>query len=81
MPSASGYPRDMSQPRLLAVLGSGGHASSVSDAAASAGYAVVGFVHVGAENGTSGQPGLIVEDLDLDAINLGLGENFLQEQA
>ena len=73
----------MPQPRLLAVLGSGGHASSVSDAAASAGYTVVGFIHVGAENGTSGQPGLILEDLDLDAIDLGLGmgTNFLREQA
>jgi len=73
----------MPQPRLLAVLGSGGHASSVSDAAASAGYTVIGFVHVGAENGDLEQPGLILEDLDLDAIDLGLGmgTNFLREQA
>ena len=72
----------MPQPRLLAVLGSGGHASSVSDAAVSAGYKVIGFINFEAENGVSEQPGLILEDLDLDAIDLGLGigTNFRREQ-
>jgi len=80
VPSASRYPQDR---RFLAVLGSGGHASSVSDAAVSAGYSVIGFINFGAENGDSEQSGLILEDLDLEVIDLGLGmgTNFLREQA
>lgn len=79
--SVSGYPKDMSEPRFLAGLGSGGHAASVSDSGGSAGYTVIGFIHFGAEYGGLEQPDLILEDLDPGAIDLGLGmgTNFLRE--
>ena len=81
VPTLRGDSKDMSQPRFLAVLGSGGHAASVSDAAVSAGYTVIGFIHFGAENGGLEQPDLILEDLDPGAIDfgLGMGTNFLRE--
>jgi len=74
----------MRENRLIVVIGAGGHASSVADAAISSGFRVVGFV--------GGAPVRFLEfaahtidyvaEIDLDRVELclGIGTNFLREQ-
>ena len=69
-------------PRQVVILGHGGHAKSVADAARSAGFAVVGFLGL-AEHQQSdyGPPALqSLDDIDLESteIALGIGTNFIR---
>jgi len=70
--------------RLLAILGSGGHASSVADAAISAGFRIVGFLGSPASQSNSALAPLIddISELDLDVVDLclGVGTNFLRDE-
>ncbi len=67
--------------RTLFILGSGGHAVSVMDAALSAGFDVRGFVDSGAAPIVCGLPVLpSVEETGGTAFALGVGTNFAREK-
>ena len=72
-------------PRQLVILGHGGHAKSVADAAESAGFAVIGFLGLAeGQQPNYGSSALqSLEDIDLESteIALGIGANFIREQA
>jgi sugar O-acyltransferase (sialic acid O-acetyltransferase NeuD family) len=69
-------------PRQLVVLGHGGHAKSVADAAESAGFGVVGFLGLAEGHQFDyGSPALqSLDDIDLESteIALGIGANFVR---
>ena len=69
-------------PRQIVILGHGGHAKSVADAAGSAGFVVVGFLGLeGNQHPDDGSPLLqSLDDIDLDSteIALGIGANFIR---
>ncbi len=73
----------MSIPRRLAIIGSGGHASSLKDAATSAGFTVIGFFiteTLDQEGSSSDHKAL--ESLDFNSVSLalGIGTNFTREK-
>jgi sugar O-acyltransferase (sialic acid O-acetyltransferase NeuD family) len=69
-------------PRQLVILGHGGHAKSVADAAGSAGFAVIGFLGLAEDHQPDhGTPALqSLDDIDLESteIALGIGANFVR---
>ena len=68
----------MSDKKTLVVLGNGGHAASVAEAAESAGFTVAGFIEVAAEPAPlkrlSSRVGQI--DFETTAVAIGVGTNF-----
>lgn len=74
----------MSNKRSLAILGAGGHALSVLDAAVSAGFDPVAFVDplkVGSGCALPVVASLCDLDQEIDEIALGIGTNFLRATA
>ena len=74
----------MSNKRSLAILGAGGHALSVLDAAVSAGFDPVAFVDplkVGISCALPVVASLTDLDQEIDEIALGIGTNFLRATA
>lgn len=68
----------------LIVVGAGGHAGSVADAAHSAGFSVVGFFDLSAERTTGERQTLdSLDGIDLGATGLvlGIGANYSREDA
>jgi sugar O-acyltransferase (sialic acid O-acetyltransferase NeuD family) len=69
-------------PRQLVILGHGGHAKSVADAARSAGFAVVGFLGLAEHQQPDYGPLALqsLDDIDLESteIALGIGANFIR---
>ncbi len=74
----------MSLVKNLIVVGAGGHAGSVADAARSAGFSVVGFFD-GTADRTAGEREVLssLDGVDLDAtgLALGIGANYSREDA
>lgn len=68
----------------LIVIGAGGHAGSVADAARSAGFTIVGFFDGSTDRTTSGREPLdSLDGIDLEAtaFALGIGANYSREDA
>jgi len=62
----------------LVVYGAGGHGLVVADAAAQAGYAIVGFVDDGIEPGTNVGPWPVLTDLPGEPCIVAVGENAVR---
>ena len=64
----------------LVVLGDGGHAASVAEAAESSGFEVAGFIEIGAEPAPLKSLSSRVRGLDFEtaALAIGVGTNFLR---
>lgn len=70
----------MSDPGKIIVLGDGGHASSVAEAAAAAGFTVLELLSIAREDDSLAKLQSQVESFDLAAVSiaLGVGENFFR---
>ena len=70
-------------PRRMVIIGDGGHAASVSDAAAGQGFDVVQLVDVSSADGSFDSLIMKLGQLDVAEISLGLGLgiNFVRRQA
>ena len=68
----------MSSGGVLVVLGDGGHAISVAEAAESSGFAVSGFIEIGAEPASMESLSSRIREIDLatTSLALGVGTNF-----
>ena len=66
----------------LAIIGTGGHATSVSDAATSAGFTVIKFFEYGSSEPSLAGQAVGLEELDFGtvALSLGIGTNFVREK-
>ena len=70
-------------PRPLVILGSGGHARTVSEAATSAGFSVLGFLDSSpSESSVNLQLFSSFDELDFSSVDfaLGIGTNFAREE-
>ena len=68
----------MSSGGVLVVLGDGGHAASVAEAAESSGFAVAGFIEIGAEPTSMESLSSRIREIGLatTSLALGVGTNF-----
>ena len=64
----------------MVVIGDGGHAASVAEAAESSGFQVAGFIDIGAEAAPMESLNSRVRELDFEttALAIGVGTNFLR---
>jgi len=72
------------EPRQVVILGNGGHAKSVADAAGSAGFVVSGFLRLAGDRkpdaGSQELQSLDEIDLESTEIALGIGTNFARSR-